>query len=449
MNISNQQTILTVSQVTQSIKRILETEYRFVRISGEISSFKTVYSGHSYFLLKDHSAQLRAVLFKQQKRFVDLNIADGQEVVCFGRITVYEPRGDYQLVVDSVELYGQGKLQIAFEQLKQSLSAKGYFSPEIKKKIPKYPKKIVVITSPTGAAFHDFLKIFDIRKSPAHIQLFPVRVQGEEAAGEIAKAINTLNRLGHHEVIVLCRGGGSIEDLWAFNDEKVADAIFKSNLPIVTGVGHEIDFTIADFCSDLRCPTPTSAAEKLSLDNTAVNRHLKILRSRLLFRMKEKLCFLDQQLRHQKKMLAIFSTVIRDEEHRLDFRKSHFIQAIHELINKKNNHLLLMKQRLQTQAPIAHLKIKEQRLQILRKVLVNSLPRVIEKKEVELGSLASLLNSVSPLATLDRGYSITRKFDPETKSHRVIRKSRDVLAGDKVNIMLYEGELDCVVTDKK
>ncbi|MBU1566683.1 MAG: exodeoxyribonuclease VII large subunit, partial [Proteobacteria bacterium] len=218
MNTINKESILTVSQLTAAIKDILETEYRFVKICGEISNLKTPFSGHSYFTLKDSGAQIRAVLFKQQKRFVELNVQDGQQVVVFGRISLYEPRGEYQIVADSIELYGIGKLLKEFEQLKRKLADKGYFAVEFKKPLPPYPGKIIIISSPTGAAIQDFLKIVKNRMSPVHIQILPVKVQGKTAAAEIAKAIGIAQKIADADVIVLCRGGGSIEDLWAFNE---------------------------------------------------------------------------------------------------------------------------------------------------------------------------------------------------------------------------------------
>jgi exodeoxyribonuclease VII large subunit len=304
MNRIETEPILTVSQLTRSIKTILEKEYRFVRISGEISNLKTPFSGHSYFTLKDGSSQIRGVLFKQQKRFVELTLKDGQEVVCFGRVTVYEPRGEYQLVIDNVDLFGTGRLQAEFERLKRKLSDRGYFSASIKKPLPAYPGRIVIISSPTGAAIQDFLKSTRNRQSPLHIQILPVRVQGTEAAGEIARAIQTANSIKDVDIIVLCRGGGSLEDLWAFNEEKVADAIHLSEIPIVTGIGHEIDFTIADFCADYRCPTPTGVAEKIVPDSHTLLHHIRTLQNSQRNRVQRKITFLDRQLQNSLRVLG-------------------------------------------------------------------------------------------------------------------------------------------------
>lgn len=448
MNSSPQQQIFSVSQLTGSIQNLLEKNFAFVRVQGEISNLKTPYSGHSYFSLKDHSAQIRAVLFKQKKRFVDHDLEEGQEVICFGRVTVYEPRGDYQLIVDSVELYGQGRLQIEFEELKQKLSAKGYFDQKAKKDIPVLPKKIAVISSPTGAAFQDFLKIVRLRRAAIHIQLLPVRVQGEFAADEISRAINTINIKGNCDAIVLCRGGGSIEDLWSFNSENVADAIFSSKIPIITGIGHEIDFTIADFCADFRCPTPTAAAERLSPDNATLSKQVITLRNRLSGTMRDKLVFAEQNLRYQTTILKNVSKTIDNASHRLGMSRAYLYQAINEIIAKESSRLALLSEKLQHQAPTAKLENKKLRMAHLIKNLRAAMEKTLDKKTQALGRSAAILNSVSPLATLARGYSIARKYDQNGEKTIVIRKASEVSTGDLVNILLSEGEFDCLVSEK-
>jgi exodeoxyribonuclease VII large subunit len=449
MNILETETILTVTQLTRSIKNILESEYRFVRISGEISNLKMPYSGHSYFTLKDGSAQIRAVLFKQQKRFTEIALRDGQDVVCFGRITVYEPRGEYQIIVDSVELFGTGILQKAFEQLKIRLTEKGYFAAEIKKPLPQYPKKIVVISSPTGAAIHDFLKIVRIRKSPVHIQILPVRVQGKDASYEIAEAIRKANTIDDVDIIVLCRGGGSLEDLWAFNEERVAEAIHRSVIPVVTGIGHEVDFTIADFCADFRCPTPTGAAEKLVPDTHSLRLHLMALQNGLLNRILRRMSFQEQQLRHSIRMLGNMKNIFKDSELRLQLSKSYLFQATIRNLVKRENRLQSCIRRLQAQAPSNKIVLQEKHLHFLTAQLRNHIQRILERKQMALAEQATLLNSVSPLATLGRGYSIVRKFNAEEKSYQIITRSEEVAVGDEVNVLLSKGQLDCIVNQSR
>ena len=445
MNISHSQVILTVSQLTRSIKKILESDFRFIRISGEISNLKTPYSGHSYFTLKDGSAQIRAVLFKQQKRFVDLSIKDGQEVVCFGRISVYEPRGEYQFIVDSVELFGTGRLQKEFEQLKLRLADQGYFANEIKKTLPPFPNKIVVISSPTGAAIHDFLKIVTIRKSPIKIQILPVRVQGKEAAGEIADAIKIANTLPDVDIIVLCRGGGSLEDLWAFNEQVVADAIYNSSVPIVSGIGHEVDFTIADFCADFRCPTPTGVAEKLIPDSGALLQHLATLKNTMSNKIYRQMSFIEQRLRHSIRMLGNMKSVFKNSDFRLQLSKSYLLQATTKNILNRENRLRACIRRLHSQDPSKYIEIQEKHLQFQLIQLQNHIERLLERKQMELAKQATLLNSVSPLATLARGYSIVRKKEEKNGPYRIITNSNDTCTGDQINILLHEGQLDCTV----
>jgi exodeoxyribonuclease VII large subunit len=446
MKTLNIETILTVSQLTAAIKDILESQYRFVRISGEISNLKTPFSGHSYFTLKDAGAQIRAVLFKQQKRFVDLNLQDGQQVVVFGRITLYEPRGEYQVVADSIELYGIGNLLREFDQLKRKLADRGYFAAELKKPLPPYPGKIIVISSPTGAAIQDFLKIVDNRKSPVHVQILPVKVQGIAAAAEIAHAIKLAQTIVDAEVIVLCRGGGSIEDLWAFNEEIVAEAIHQSLLPVVTGIGHEIDFTIADFCADFRCPTPTGAAEKLIPDAAIIRRHIKSLQASLQLQCKRKLQHLELLLSHQKKMLGDMGNVFNKLDFRFHLGKAHLLQAMANYLDEQERKTQSLTHLLQREIPSTKILLRERHLNLLCTQLTNHVQRIFEKKQATFAEQATLLQGVSPLATLARGYAIVRKKQPEISGRRLISRAQDTQVGEVLNILLKEGQLDCIVT---
>ncbi|KJR98069.1 MAG: hypothetical protein VR65_21405 [Desulfobulbaceae bacterium BRH_c16a] len=441
--------ILTVSELTQSIKRILETEYRFVRLTGEISNLKTPYSGHSYFTLKDSGAQIRAVFFKQQQKFSGLTLQDGRQVIVFGRISVYEPRGEYQIIVDSVELYGIGRLQLKFEELKKKLLEKGYFSTQVKKPLPSFPTKIIVISSPTGAAIHDFLKIVKNRKSPVHIQILPVKVQGKEAATEIAGAIRTAQNIPETDIIVLCRGGGSIEDLWAFNEEVVADAIFSSTLPVVTGIGHETDFTIADFCADFRCPTPTGAAEKLIPDSGNMLRHIATLRNSMVLRLQRLIHSFEQQLYHHTKMLGEMRNVIKNIEFRLQLSTSYLTQVMTRSLMDKEQHLNALQNKLQMQKPSTRIDLHAKHLHMLTAQLNNHIQRILERKQAALSEQATLLNSVSPLATLGRGYAIVRRQHPEDGTFQIISRANDAEIGEELNILFQEGQLSCLVTGKE
>ncbi len=443
---SQTQSVLTVTQLTQSIKAILEGQYRFIRISGEISNLKTPFSGHSYFSLKDSQSQIRAVLFKNQKRYLAQKLVDGQQVICFGRISVYEPRGDYQLIIDSVEQSGKGNLQLEFEKLKEKLAGQGLFSADHKKGIPQFPTKIVIISSPTGAALQDFLKISALRESQAHFQILPVRVQGKQAAYEIASAIQVANSLESIDIIVLCRGGGSIEDLWAFNEEKVARAIFSSKVPIVTGIGHEIDFTIADFCADFRCPTPTGAAEKIIPDFSDTKTHIEKLKNTLIRNILRKTESLHLTLQNQTRILADFDRIFDNMDLRLNLSKNYLLQEIETNLAAKENRFSLVLQKFESASPRSKLDLQEQTLKLALSQLVHSIQTKMSEKESDFSNIATLLNSVSPLATLARGYSIVSGIDEKTGKSQIITNSHSTEKGADLKILLHRGELSCKVS---
>ncbi len=436
--------IFTVGEITEKIKTFLEKNYRFIRITGEISNLKTSFAGHSYFTLKDNSAQLQAVLFKQQKRFVDTALADGQKVVCFGRITVYQPRGSYQLVVDSVEPAGTGKIRLEFEKVKARLAAQGYFDEEKKQPIPQFAEKVAVISSPKGAAFADFLKIIRLRGANMHIQLYPVTVQGESAPVEIASAISELDSLCDHDVLVLIRGGGSLEDLQAFNDERVATAIFSARLPIVTGIGHQIDFTIADFCADHRCPTPTAAAEYLASDSSALQRQLHILRSRIISRIRHQLESAEQRLRLHSRSLAEIPRQFAAAEHRVALCHTRINAAVYGNINAAENKIRNQSYRLQLNAPDKKITAAENNLSSLQQRLQQGMIQSLDNNSNKLEKTAALLHSVSPLATLARGYAVAGKKEGR-QNFQIITRAEDTSPGEKIEVLLHQGRLECVV----
>lgn len=296
MKMKEEKHIYTVSEVTRGIKVILEDSFPAVWVEGEVSGFKHHSSGHFYFGLKDEHSQLRAVMFRGQNEKIKFKIEDGLKVICFGRIGVYEKRGEYQIYVEVMEPQGVGALQLAFEQLKRRLHQEGLFDPAHKKPLPMLPQRIGVVTSPTGAAIRDILNILTRRFPNVHIILNPVAVQGKGAAEEIALAINEFNRLANVEVIIVGRGGGSPEDLWAFNEEVVARAIYDSRIPIVSAVGHEIDTTISDFVADLRAPTPSAAAELVVPSKAEITERINNLRRRLKAELVNRVSLMQSQL---------------------------------------------------------------------------------------------------------------------------------------------------------
>src|SRR3989475_4607978 len=284
-----ERTVLSVSQLTDQLRGVVEEKFPAVWVEGEISNFRLYTSGHAYFTLKDENAQLRAVLFRTRMRRLRFEPGDGQHVLAFRSLEVYAQRGEYQLVVELLEPRGLGALQLAFEQLKQRLGAEGLFDPARKRPLPRFPRKIGIVTSPSGAAIRDMLRVIGRRFGDIHIVLAPARVQGEGAAAEVAQGIRELNALGGVDVIIIGRGGGSLEDLWAFNDEMLARTIAASKIPVISAVGHEVDFTIADFVADLRAATPSQAAELVVREKRAVAESVGELRGRLVRAMTRRL----------------------------------------------------------------------------------------------------------------------------------------------------------------
>ena len=438
--------ILTVSQISRSIRNLLEGEFRFVRVSGEISNLSRPYSGHSYFTLKDEGAQLRAVLFKGQQRFLAKDIGNGQQVVCHGRISVYEPRGDYQLIIDTIDFQGAGLLQLQFEELKKRLAAEGLFDQGRKKRIPPFPGKITLVTSPTGAAIHDFLKIWRKRGWGATIQIFPVRVQGTGAAEEIARAIARINRELDSDIIVLCRGGGSLEDLWAFNEECVARAIADSTLPIVSAIGHEVDFTIADFCADLRAPTPTGAAEQIIPDLAILHRQTAMFKRQITTLLLQKIDSCSRQVSQNRRLLGDLGLTLSHFTLRIDHTTSRLTHSMDRLLQEKTLSLERVISRLEQQSPVSRMTIQAQRLSHATGQLIRQIHVILQQKNAAFSAQAALLDTVSPLATLARGYAIVSRKKTEERTGEIITRSSQVHPGELLEILLHRGRLECEIS---
>ncbi len=449
MQIDLPNTVKTVSQITAEIKLLLEGGFRFVAVSGEISNLRTPFSGHHYFTLKDSGAQLRAVMFKGQQRYLAEPLRDGQQVICRGRISVYEPRGEYQLIVDTVDQHGLGVLQMKFAALKQRLAEEGLFAPERKRPLPPFPTKIVVVSSPTGAAIHDFLKICRRRKSGARIQIFPVAVQGSGAAEEIARALDVVNEKLDCDIIVLCRGGGSLEDLWAFNEEVVARAIVRSRVPVVTGVGHEIDFTIADFCADVRTPTPTGAAEMIIPDTAHLAERLAQLRQRLRRSILQTLGYADHRLERQWRQLGSLQSRLENTALRLDLLIDRFLRTGRSSLDEKTERLNALLVRLEKQAPLHRISMQTQAVEHLHSRLRRQMLTLLKHHDDRLAKAAALLDGVSPLSTLSRGYSIVQARDRRTGETVVVSDSAQVDTGDSLQVLLHRGQLLCEVVESK
>ncbi len=437
--------IKTVSELTRDISRLLESRYRFVRIAGEISGLRRPFSGHYYFLLKDAQCQIRAVLFKNQQPFLTQEPRDGQQVICDGRVTIYEPRGEYQIIVDTIDFHGTGHLQIAFERLKQRLKEQGLFDAASKKPIPPFIEKIVLITSPSGAAVHDFLTVCHKRRASLQIQILPVRVQGDPAAQEISAAIDKAHEL-QPDVIVLCRGGGSIEDLWAFNEEEVARAIHRARIPIVTGIGHETDFTIADFCSDLRGATPTGAAELLVVDGAVLNERVAALGARLQRSFSWRIESISSRLDHLNRFLSTFDAAFSHPTMRLDRAASRLIETMSRRLERARHRSDELAGRLRHNSPLQTIAAYQSRLARLREMVTIGGRQTIDKKRHRLQRAAAVLDSLSPLATLARGYSIVSTRPAPDRGSLLVTDERQVAVHDRITIALHRGRLEAQVT---
>ncbi|MFP7755560.1 exodeoxyribonuclease VII large subunit [Thermodesulfobacteriota bacterium B35] len=435
--------VYTVAELTSLVREMLESRFPFISVAGEISNLRRPRSGHIYFTLKDDRAQIRAVLFRMQQRYLEREPADGQMVVCRGRITVYEPRGDYQLIVDALDFHGAGALQLAFEQLKKKLAAEGLFDEHLKKAIPPIPAHITLVTSPSGAAVHDFLRVASSRYPATRIGVYPVAVQGDTAADEMVAALERINESLATDVIVLCRGGGSIEDLWAFNEERLARAIHASRLPVVSAVGHEIDFTIADFAADLRAPTPSAAAEMLLPDGRELWQRVAGAHERLARAMRERLQRLQEQLVFLRRRLGTMGHPLESLALRLDHASLSLERAMLGFLESREHSLAAWSGRLEQKSPAARLELHRQRLAALRQRLLLAGPALVDARGRELARLAALLEAVSPLSTLARGYAIVRK--EERPAGMILTDSREVRAGDRLEVLLHRGRLHCTV----
>jgi exodeoxyribonuclease VII large subunit len=431
--------ILTVSELTQEIKDILEIKFSDLWVEGEISNLRIPPSGHIYFTLKDDFSQIRAVLFKMQARFLRFAPEDGLQVVSHGRVSLYEKRGEYQLILDSIEPKGIGALQLAFIQLKGKLEKEGLFDVKHKRPIPLIPQKIGIITSPTGAVIRDMLHILNRRFENVHILLYPVRVQGEGSSHEVAEGIEYFNKQMEVDVIIVGRGGGSLEDLSPFNEEVVARAIYHSRIPIISAVGHETDYTISDFVADLRAPTPSAAAELVVRDKWEIKNTLRHFEERLDSQI---LQILEQERTnssHLRKRLIDPKKKIEEYFLRIDDLTNRFRILTSWAFKGKREEFLHLKDSLFLRIP--HQRIITLRLVIseAEKRLCQSLRYSVEIQRRRAERIFGKLDSLSPLSVLQRGYSITRKIP----SLQILRNSDYVKEGDKVEVRLHRGTLFC------
>lgn len=436
------QNIFTVSRLNAEVRLLLENEMGIVWLVGEISNFSAPVSGHWYLTLKDSRAQVKCAMFRGNNRRVTFKPANGNQVLVKARLSLYEPRGDYQLIIESMQPEGDGRLQQEFEELKMKLAAEGLFAQTNKQILPEHPKRVGVITSKTGAALYDILDVLKRRDPSLPVVIYPTMVQGEDAAIQIAQAIGRANSRNECDVLIVGRGGGSLEDLWCFNNEILARTISASQIPIISAVGHEVDVTIADFVADVRAPTPSAAAELVSRDNSHKDQALVTRQHKLASAMRYYLAEQKQQAaqllhrlerQHPSYQLQRQSQQLDELDVRLRRAMQRFIDTRQQAIERKHH-------RLQLNSPFRHLAQQKSRLDRVEQKLLDAMDRKLLTVRHQLAMAAEKLETVSPLATLKRGYSIT-----QTEQGKVITQAEDVKTGDRLVTRLANGEIRSTV----
>ena len=440
--------IISVGQLNQQAKKLLENQFKGVSVLGEISNIARPSSGHIYFTLKDEDGAIRCAMFRSQNLRLNFEPQNGDQCVLKGQVSLYAPRGDYQLIVSSMQPAGAGNLMHQFEELKKKLDAEGLFDQAIKKTLPKQPKHIGIITSESTAAFQDVLTTIERRAPISHITLIPAMVQGDTAPRALIAALrsvldfNDLNR-NPFDVIIICRGGGSIEDLWAFNNESLAREIFDFPLPIISGVGHEIDFTITDFVSDVRAPTPTAAAELVTENYFQLTDRLQEVKTNLSNLMQGLLAENSQKILLSAQSLKSPLTLLKEQSQSLDNFELRLLRAIQSITtNTKQNFQILSNQVYQSSALQKFLIYKDQLNNNLKSLKVQQ-ANLIEKRKLKLQSMSSNLKAVSPLAVLDRGYAIVMN-----NKGQALKSSKEVKVGDILKTRLADRELISNVSKK-
>ncbi|EGR1344250.1 exodeoxyribonuclease VII large subunit [Vibrio parahaemolyticus] len=437
------QNIFTVSRLNAEVRLLLENEMGIVWLVGEISNFSAPVSGHWYLTLKDSRAQVKCAMFRGNNRRVTFKPANGNQVLVKARLSLYEPRGDYQLIIESMQPEGDGRLQQEFEELKMKLAAEGLFAQTNKLPLPEHPKRVGVITSKTGAALYDILDVLKRRDPSLPVVIYPTMVQGDDAAIQIAQAIGRANSRNECDVLIVGRGGGSLEDLWCFNNEILARTIAASQIPIISAVGHEVDMTIADFVADVRAPTPSAAAELVSRDNSHKDQALVTRQHKLASAMRYYLAQQKQQSaqlmhrlerQHPSYQLQRQSQQLDELDMRLRRAMQRFIDTRQQAVERKHH-------RLQLNSPIKHLAQQKSRLERVEHKLMDAMDRKLLTMRHQLAIAAEKLDTVSPLATLKRGYSIT-----QTDQGKVVTSADDVKTGDLLVTRLANGEIHSTVS---
>lgn len=432
----------TVSVLTSEIKTVLEERYPFIWIQGEISNLSRPSSGHMYFTLKDAKSQIASVLFRNQGSRLKFALENGLEISGLARLSVYEPRGTYQLIFEHIEPKGAGALQLAFEQLKAKLSHEGLFDETYKRPIPYLPKRISVITSPSGAVVHDIIHVIGKRFPNIILEIVPVKVQGDQAAKEIIAALSLVHARNTADVIIIARGGGSLEDLAPFNSELLARAVFAAHIPVISAVGHETDFTICDFVADLRAPTPSAAAEWAVPVKNDLVQHISALTTALKNQMKH-------QMNRKKDMLDRLSSKIVDPQRKIIDKRLFLDDLTHRLtrtfektLQHRRDRLAWKMEKIILVNPLKQISARKDQLNLLKDHAERSIKTMTDKGQMRLKELQGRLLALNPASILERGYSITRTLPPDPQ---IVRNTQQVSAGQDVEVILSQGSLMCSV----
>ncbi|GAC11374.1 exodeoxyribonuclease VII large subunit [Paraglaciecola chathamensis] len=433
--------IFTVSKLNHLARSVLESEIGQVWLSAEISNFVAASSGHWYFTLKDNRAQIKSAMFKGANRKVMTRPKEGDKVLVRANLSIYEPRGDYQLIVEHLEPEGEGQLKRQFEALKQALSAQGLFASQNKQPLPNHISRIGVVTSATGAALHDILTVLKRRNPAVEVVIYPTQVQGVSASRQICRAIGIANQRKEVDVLIVGRGGGSLEDLWCFNEENVAWAIHNSVLPIVSAVGHEVDVTIADFVADLRAPTPSAAAELVSQSQVEMLNTLLAKRDRLYKNARTLIKELQYQQQSLSQELHAYhpKNQLRQHMQRVDNQLTAITHNMSTRLMRAKQSSINLSSKLSQFSPKALLKEKQQTHSMLSQRLTQAWQRGLEQRQLTLANASHLLDTVSPLSTLARGYSITFKDD------KVVKSQKALIEGDVITNRFADGEVKSTV----
>ena len=441
MDIFSEKTILTVSRLTALLRGVLEENFEQLWVQGEVSNLSYPSSGHCYFTLKDAGAQLRCVMFKGAVKNLRFRLADGMALIVRGRISVYDLRGEYQLICEYIEPAGVGALQTAFVQLKEKLAGEGLFAESHKKPLPRFPRRVGVITSATGAAIHDILNVLKRRFASLEVLLYPVRVQGEGAALEIARALDDMNQLAGVDVLIVGRGGGSLEDLWPFNEEVLARAVYRSKIPVISAVGHETDWSICDFVADLRAPTPSAAAELVIASADELRNQIESLRHRLRLTLEHRLAALDGRLEALRRSLHDPRTMLGHLAQRMDDLTGRLDLALQVSVTRRRERFERLQDTLRHNDPQVRIDALRQQINLLSLQAERKMRQHVDILKQGFGDNAARLEVLSPLKTLARGYAIASRPD----TGRIITDAAALVPGDPLLLTLWRGRVRCRV----